>query len=389
MPGLPFENNVPSPSLVYPLDPYCFMPVNVDRVTHNNGSLTYSTYVMSDSTSKIVFNFQNEDLLPIQKVGFRHGTKTGSSPIYYKIGIHGSNNLGLPDTIKSGINNQECSVVINNQDYSGNTTLLLNLGDLYQPSGYGEFLNLVIEYVSGSVSSSNNSSFGLYSSNHFDLPRLQYPQSYTLLSGIATRSTDGKYPLSFHLVSGDIPNPGRGILPPNSQSQVSITSSGDFIEVRFYIPRKNTEYYSVMGLEFNIQSETSLTNFSGQFVIFNEQHDILQSNNFVCHQLQVGSQTRTNRIMFNPTNSHLTLRGDKIYGAGIRLLTNGNFNLTKYDFDSLDYSDGHPFFEYASYSKISDSLTYYPSSILVISPIFAYLQESPRLSQQKISNHMI
>lgn len=120
----------------------------------------FTSQVNSTSGRKVAFAFQVPKAITISKVQFRYGARTGTPPTYI-CGLQGLDSSGNPDGTYKGGGSPASATFTPPADTTWNSTIReITLANSYAASA-GEFLALVIEYSSGTVDASNNSSFTL------------------------------------------------------------------------------------------------------------------------------------------------------------------------------------------------------------------------------------
>lgn len=146
-----------------------------------DGEWSFLNYVLNTDTTKITWFFQIPESVTITQLGFKYGARKGSPPTF-RISLRQSNPDGTP-----GLTNLATTVFRPPQDDSWNKTFQWVTLDFPYAAVRGEFLCATLEYASGSISGSNNSSFEYAIANtHFSRGWFPY---VTLQNGADARST--------------------------------------------------------------------------------------------------------------------------------------------------------------------------------------------------------
>jgi hypothetical protein len=111
------------------------------------------------STEKQAWIFQAEDTAALTHGGFRYGTRTGTPPTY-RLSLQGVDASGNPDGTVLGGGSPASATFTPPASAAWNSTWQwIALANAYTPT-LGERLALVIDYSSGTIDGTNNSSFG-------------------------------------------------------------------------------------------------------------------------------------------------------------------------------------------------------------------------------------
>lgn len=155
---------------------------------------SFNNQVASASTTKIGWVFQAASLEPITHFGFRYGVRTGTPPTFIG-GIQGVDATCLPSgTYKGGGSPASATFTPPASAAWDGTWQYVALANSYTPAAIGELLAIVIEYSSGTIDGSNNSSFTYGQVNVGYANRGSAPYSLTN-TGSWAKVTGNNYPV--------------------------------------------------------------------------------------------------------------------------------------------------------------------------------------------------
>ena len=149
--------------------------------------MSFSNFSLDASGDKLEIIFQAFDASQITTVGIRYGVRTGTPPTY-KVSLQGVGSDGNPNgTIKGG-GSPASATFTPPADTTWNSTLRqITLDNAYTPTR-GEMLAIVVEYSSGTISGSHNSSFTSVLSNL--MSSVGFPYAIENAAGSRTRSSE-------------------------------------------------------------------------------------------------------------------------------------------------------------------------------------------------------
>ncbi len=203
------------------------------------GGTGITSFTLDAATDQAEYIFQAADAITITRLGYRLTTLTGASPTF-KISLQGVDASGNPDgTIKGG-----GSPASKNFTVSGsNSWNWLTLDNSYT-CARGEFLAIVISYVSGTIDGSNNVSFGQTISNS-----VAWATPYTIgnNAGVRTRAS-GAMIYGYGTTTRAY---GRPLQVVRSTIYSSDTASTDEFALRFIFDPNFWSTYSVLGMRFS------------------------------------------------------------------------------------------------------------------------------------------
>jgi hypothetical protein len=147
-------------------------------IANGGGSVSFTNFTINSSAGTadiVVWCFQADTTDAITDLGFRYGARTGTPPTY-RISLQGASTSGIgPDGTVLGGGSPASQTFTPPADTSINGLWQWKtLANSYTPTR-GQFLCSVIEYSSGTIDGSNNSSFtkeaaGLLSLIHISEP---------------------------------------------------------------------------------------------------------------------------------------------------------------------------------------------------------------------------
>jgi hypothetical protein len=118
----------------------------------------FNVFAVAASTSAQEWIFQAKEAATLTRLGVRLGTITGTTPTY-QISLQGVDSSGNPDgTVKGGGSPASVSFSPSGLGWSASTWHWLTLDNSYVCTR-GEYLAVVVSYVSGTVDGSNNATF--------------------------------------------------------------------------------------------------------------------------------------------------------------------------------------------------------------------------------------
>ncbi len=129
-----------------------------DWTAYWRGGPSFNAFALNQTTDKLEVVFQAPAAIAITRLGFNYGARTGTPPTY-KISLQGVDASGNPDgTIKGG-GSPASTTFTPPASSAWNTTWRWHTLDNAFTCARGDMLAWVIEYSSGTVDGSNNSSF--------------------------------------------------------------------------------------------------------------------------------------------------------------------------------------------------------------------------------------
>lgn len=158
------------------------VPTMIDaQETNGGGSIT--AFSVQSSTDSMEFLFQCPKAVTITTLGFTYGARTGTPPTY-QIDLEGINSSGRADgTIKSSTNAKATFTPPADATWDG-LQKYQTMTSSYACT-QGEFLAEVIKYSSGTINSSNKSTFGYQTG--WTGGGYAFPLTVTVTSGTPTR----------------------------------------------------------------------------------------------------------------------------------------------------------------------------------------------------------
>lgn len=206
--------------------------------TSSTPSLTNFTLdATNDAVEAIV---QAYEAATITQIGVRLGVKTGTTPTY-RVSLQGVGSTGLPDgTIKGATNNALATFSPSGLGWADGSWNWLTLTESYTCSR-GEWLALVIDYSSGTVSGAANASF----TTRFNVG--PYDVKHYIIENNATVRTRREFPVTGYASASKVYG-----LPVSSVSTQGITAASSPREVgcRFTTNASWGSTFQVVGVRF-------------------------------------------------------------------------------------------------------------------------------------------
>lgn len=146
----------------------------------------FSLFTMDESADQLEFIFQVRDAATVTRLGFRYGARTGTPPSY-KISLQGMDGTGRADgTIKGG-GSPASKVFTPPADTSWDGTWQWVTLDNSFAVTRGLFLSVVVKYDSGTINSSNCSSYTTSLAASRDDGGLPYSVTFNNTGAVTTR----------------------------------------------------------------------------------------------------------------------------------------------------------------------------------------------------------
>lgn len=140
-----------------------------------------TNHTVDASNEGLAWAFQARAASPISKIWFRYGSRTGTPPTY-RVSLQSLGTTGLPDGTVLGGGSPASATFTPPADTSWDGLgQWITLDNTYTPAE-GEVLCVVVEYSSGTIDGSNNSSFTRSVSNLIGTS-IQFPYSMTNTGG--------------------------------------------------------------------------------------------------------------------------------------------------------------------------------------------------------------
>ncbi|MBI4443515.1 MAG: hypothetical protein HY649_09105 [Acidobacteria bacterium] len=165
------------------------MPVGAPFDWATTGTYTFNNAIIDASGKRVAWILQARVSCAISALGVRYGARTGTPPTYRisAQGVGAAN--GDADTTVKGATNNALATFTPPADTTWDGTIqYFTLGETYTP-GRGEFFSIVVDYSSGTIDGSNNSSFTRSISN-LGVGRSAFPYSETFSGASWTKGTD-------------------------------------------------------------------------------------------------------------------------------------------------------------------------------------------------------
>lgn len=200
---------------------------------------------MSAAATKVAGVMQAAASDTITTFLFRYGLRTGTPPTY-KCGIQGVNSSGQPDGTYKGGGSPASATFTPPADTTWNNLVQAVTLDNSYAMTRGEMLALVVEYSSGTVDASNNSSI---TRGYSQVGSSKFAGPYHLGSSGSWVKTSTSFPV-FGLRSA---SKTYG-WPLQAQSATAVTSNGNRAALRFVLPSGMASSVGVAGMRINLTS---------------------------------------------------------------------------------------------------------------------------------------
>lgn len=205
-------------------------------------SLSFTNTTIDSSGDKIGAVFLSETNAAITHVWFRYGLRTGTPPTF-RIGLQGVTSGGLPDgTYLGGGSPASATFTPPASTAWDGTGQWIALDNAYTPS-YGQAFARVIEYASGTIDGSNNSSFtrgysaGPQSGNGF-------PYSTVDTSGSWAKSGTGILPVFGYRTS----DKRFGTIFTGQYTTLTAATNGHRSAMHFTLPAEWGDTFALAGI---------------------------------------------------------------------------------------------------------------------------------------------
>jgi hypothetical protein len=206
---------------------------------------SFNNQVFSASSTKLGVIFQAQSAEPITALLARYGVRTGTPPAH-KISLQGVDISGNPDgTVKGGASPASKVFTPPASTAWDGTVQTFTLDNSYTPAA-GDWLAWVLEYSSGTIDASNNSSWTRSVSN---IGSGRYTVPYTLLN-TGTWARTGTA-LAVWGWKGATNTFGFPLLAVNA---TSATVDGNRVAMRFTLPSGAGTSIGVAGLRLNLST---------------------------------------------------------------------------------------------------------------------------------------
>lgn len=204
-------------------------------------SQAFSNYALDANNDAIGFIFSAPQAMTITRLGVRIATVTGTSPTY-RISLQGvSATTGAPDgTVRGG--GSPASVTFQPTASQNGTFQWYTLTNAYT-CVRGELLAVVVDYSTGTVNASNNTSFGSYLSNA--TPRL-IPYSSHNVAGTWSKQLNGLALFAYGSASAAFGVPVQA----SYSATINSGTTPDEIATRFTLPAEWGSTFQVVGARF-------------------------------------------------------------------------------------------------------------------------------------------
>lgn len=209
------------------------MPLRVNAISSFQG------FALNQTTDKMEIIFQAPEAATVTKLAFRYASRTGTPPTY-KISLQGVDSSGNPDgTIKGG-GTPASKTFTPPADATWNNTWREQTLDNSYACARGEFLAFVIEYSSGTVDGSNNSTFTITNSM---TPGMGFP--YAIQNDAGSRTRQANVPAFAYLSSSK--TYGCPMVTTLSQSITTTTEAA----IKFALTSGIASTFKVVGARFH------------------------------------------------------------------------------------------------------------------------------------------
>lgn len=149
---------------------------------------TASNHTMDQTTDSLYWVFPAETTSAITRVGFRYGSRTGTPPTF-RASLQAIDSSGAKTGTVLGGGSPASATFTPHADTSWDGTFReITLDNSYTPASINEMIAIVIDYSSGTVDGSNNSSFTRGLSSH-QSSTAGIPYHAIVNAGSTTRST--------------------------------------------------------------------------------------------------------------------------------------------------------------------------------------------------------
>ncbi len=271
-----------------------------------NVNPTFGTFSIQASTSKVAWIFVAQEAAVVTALGFRYGARTGTPPIQ-QISLQGVDATGLPDgTIQGGgspASNTFTPPATTAWDGTWQWITLLNTFTLVKGTAY----SIVVEYSSGTINSSNASS---YTNNVSDLaPKIGPPYALTNTAGTWTKISSGTADPLFGYQSA---SRSYGLIMQNYLAD-AIGTNNNRIAWKFNFPTTWFNTFQLTGIR--VDTSTPAATLNWKFGIWNAAGTALASV-----QLDgdiTTSAASSNRMVDAYFTSLVTLNAGTDYYAGL------------------------------------------------------------------------
>jgi len=256
----------------------------------------FNNYAVDASNDGLAFLFQAAEAATINRLGVRLGVNTGTSPTY-RLSLQGANVSGtsaVPDgAIKGATNNALKTFSPSGLGWAAGSWNWLTLDETYAVSR-GELLTIVVDYSSGTVDGSNNSSFTY---NLGAVTNTGLPRAMTNAAGAYSAQTSG-LPIYGYGSSGTAY--GR---PIQALSSVSLTSASSPREagLRWTAPAGWGATYQLGGCDIYMTPASSATALTLQLYSGGGASDLTVLQDVALSQGAVSSAggQRSSQLLFN------------------------------------------------------------------------------------------
>lgn len=253
-----------------------------------NAGITGNTdHVVDASNEGIAFCFLSETNQPITKLWFRYGARTGTPPTY-RISLQSIDSSGNPDGIVLGGGSPASATFTPPADTSWNGLgQWITLNNSYAPT-LGQMLVIVIEYSSGTIDASNNSSF----TRSFNTGSLVggIPYSMTNSGGVWSKSNNAGV-FAYSTASN------RYGIPIVSAYTSNVSTPGHRSVAGFTLPSGFGSTFSLIG--FNMTGRIGGAGATAKFGLWNESGTALaESITIDCDASSNITGTQNTRVIF-------------------------------------------------------------------------------------------
>ena len=203
-------------------------------------AITFSSFTLNATTDLVEFIFQTDEAVTITSLGFRYGARTGTPPTY-RVSLQGVDASGNPNgTIKGATNNCFATFTPPADTSIDGLWQWKTTVETYA-AARGEWLAIVIDYSSGTVDGTNNSSFGITCA--MDAGRHGVPYATTNDAGVRTRQTT--HPIFGYQTASQTYGP---VLQSNAATVYSSGSTPDEQALEFTLPAAWGSTFQVVGI---------------------------------------------------------------------------------------------------------------------------------------------
>ncbi len=254
----------------------------------------FSNLLIDSSGDKLAVAFQADVADTITHLGFRYGVRTGT-PAVHKISLQGVGTTGLPDGTVKGGGSPASKTFTPPADTSWNSTWQWVQLDNSYTTTRGEMLAWVIEYSSGTVDGSNNSTFTYLATNTAE-SRISVPYPLIDSTGSWAKQNAG-YPVWGYKSASNAY--GLPILTVPS-TVTTLGTNGHRAALKFTLPAGSGDTFKVAGAIFSVSTPASA---DWKFGLWDAAGSVIQDVTLDAdYTSAIGSAFRSHRVIFDESS---------------------------------------------------------------------------------------